>query len=164
MVTRNWYNAFQACFTKSTVKNGTTLPTGKKYDTSPPTSSTYYSSIFFTQLNLNWNKHDTTTGIAFGSGTTPPTIDDYKMESLISSGISFSFVKEYGNPCKFTITVTNISDDAISIAELGMFTLINNSNTFLADRTVLDTPVTIPAGGIGKIEYEIKLNLPIDEA
>lgn len=33
-----------------------------------------------------------------------------------------------------------------------------------APDTVLDTPVTIPAGGVGKIEYEIKINLPIDEA
>lgn len=174
MITRNWYNGFKANFTRSTIKNGLTGLSGKTYDAIPQPNANYYWYLFFTKLNLNWNtgNSDTgSTGIGFGSGTTPPTIDDYKLESAISKGLSFSFTQSHGNPCTWIITITNTSDKEITIAELGMFTSIYSSYynsgsdiTALVDRTVLDTPVTIPAGGIGKIEYAIKINLPIDEA
>lgn len=174
MLTRNWYNGFKANFTRQNITNGVTAISGRKYNIIPYGNTSNYWYLFFTRLNLNWNTGNSdagSTGIGFGSGTTPPTIDDYKLESAISSGLSFSFVQNYGNPCTWIITITNTSDEEITISELGMFTSIysnyssSGSNvTALVDRTVLDNPVTIPAGGIGKIEYEIKINLPIDEA
>lgn len=173
MITRNWYNGFKAYSTRSTIKNGLTALSGKTYDVIPAPNTSNYWYLFITRLNLNWNTGNSDTGgtgIGFGSGTTPPTIDDYKLESAISKGLSFSFVQSYGNPCTWIITITNTSDKEITIAELGMFTSIyssynnNSAISVLVDRTVLDTPVTIPSGGIGKIEYAIKINLPIDEA
>ena len=61
-------------------------------------------------------------------------------------------------------TITNTGSSAFTIGELGLiaatYTNVSTNSKCLVERTVLDTPVTIPAGGIGQVEYTITFNYP----
>lgn len=62
---------------------------------------------------------------------------------------------------------TTTGDSAISIGEIGLIASSSNSYTTadykaLYERTVLDTPVTIEAGGVGIVNYSIKLQYPTE--
>lgn len=120
-------------------------------------------------------------GIAFGSGTTPATEDDYTIENLIRSGISVTYAPSDGFGSYFydseansedvymTFTITNNGSSSISISEICRFATFsigsdygatvgtgsNNRSAFLIDRTVLDTPIVIEAGGSGVIRYQM---------
>lgn len=123
-----------------------------------------------------------TSGIAVGSGTTPPTEDDYRIETPITSGLTFpngvsvsnsplSFSKEVdanGNQTlNYYIILKNTSSESITISELA-FTqnakLVSTRGTasnlrvaaICLDRTLLDTPVTIAPGELGSIRYSLK--------
>ena len=115
-------------------------------------------------------------GFAFGSGTTAPTEDDYTIESIISSGLSFS-----ATPIKtqvydaqddiysiyFDLVINNTSAAEITISEICMFqtiyettnlgdtinTGINYANSVLLDHTVLESPRAIPAGESKTLRY-----------
>lgn len=107
------------------------------------------------------------TGVYFGSGSTPATKDDYKLESPIESGLSIS------NPSGFTwitptegvwsataaYAVTNTSDSPITIQEIGNFTTVGQSGSkyyfTLMERTVLPEPIVIPAGESQLVTYKV---------
>lgn len=113
-----------------------------------------------------------TAGVAIGTGDTPATEDDYDLESQITSGISGSavFSTEYDSTDnilteRLTVTVSNTGETDIAISEIGFITNfataskgsnVSSSPRFacLMDRTVLDTPITIPAGQAGVIYYD----------
>ena len=65
-------------------------------------------------------------GIAFGSGTTPPTINDYKLENFINSGLSYGAANIDSTSVQGVITysqvVTNTSTEDITINEVALFT------------------------------------------
>lgn len=159
MLTRNWYNQMRSTISKTLIPGGLTNLSGVVYD------SGYYSNIyswadFGYQVTVGQNP-----GIQIGSGTTPATIDDYKLEAPIAlSGGSSTVVcstDESGNPVRI-YTITNGSSDSISINEIGWtctsyFRNNTSSQTCLFDRTVLPQTVTIPAGGVGQIKYTITL-------
>lgn len=95
--------------------------------------------------------------IKAGNGTTQPTSNDYTLESETtdiicsntSTGLTQSITKTY------TATFNNPTQHDINITELGLFLTNNSTKTFLLDRTVLSTPITIPAGQSKSITYEI---------
>ena len=104
--------------------------------------------------------------VRFGSGTTPATVNDYKLESQIDSGITVA------NPSKvtteqtdsyilWTVTFGVVASVETTISEIGLiskaYTPSGVANT-LVDRTVLDTPITIPAGQSKQITYTIRFN------
>lgn len=111
-------------------------------------------------------------GQAFGTGDTPPTEDDYTLESVITSGISASAPSastEFDTVNnryirRLTYTINNDSDSDITIKEVGTYRGIAYASTLgatgsstkllLVDRTVLDTPLTIPAGEAGVLRYD----------
>ena len=108
-------------------------------------------------------------GVILGDGDTPPTSDDYKLAGNIVTGFNYSktltqVVSETAVTAKAVYTITNANSTEITIKEIGLIGNADNSASsskiFLLDRTVLDTPVTIPAGGIGQVEYTITFNLP----
>lgn len=95
-------------------------------------------------------------GIVLGTGTTPPTIDDYKMESYIPEGTlsytgsSFTLPLENGEwanngTFSLTQTVANNTETPITVTELGVY---NSGNTgtsikcILLTRDIID-PITI---------------------
>lgn len=117
-------------------------------------------------------------GIAVGSGSTPATVDDYCMESMITSGITATIpataTATYDNTHKQyvvskDVTIANTGSASITISEIGILAStkyansvgasVSSSTTVLADRTVLDTPVTIPAGQSGVVRYEFRYDV-----
>lgn len=110
-------------------------------------------------------------GVVFGTGDTPPTLNDYKLAGDIVTGLSWSANKaaeqvEGGAGITVTFTVTNNNDSEVTIREVGYVGRHNNAVTtayaVLLDRTVLEAPVTIPAGGVGLITYTVKLIYPTE--
>ena len=119
------------------------------------------------------NAYDSTNGnataVIFGDGSTPPTANDYKFAGSVISNLKF-----LSSPLDLTdqndvitqkriFTITNNNANAITISEVGITCNIfqyTQDARFIVERTVLDTPVTIPAGGIGQVVYTITFNLP----
>ena len=121
------------------------------------------------------NYYEYNHGLKVGSGTTAPTEDDYKLESFLADKVDNVLVfytsgnvvitRGYANDTPyitFSITVTNTSANAVTISEIGMFGWaavsiagVASSTTVMLDRTLLDTPVTIPAGDTGLVTYTI---------
>lgn len=109
-------------------------------------------------------------GAILGTGNTPPTLDDYKLSGNLVTGFSYTSSKKVtfednGATIEFLYTITNTTEDSIYIGEIGIISNLNgNSNgenyKALLERTVLDSPVTIPAGGVGQITYTIRMNYP----
>ena len=172
MFTRNWYKAIAA--EMSRVNDTFQSVTGA--------TQTLTASYYLYRLNLNEDGRDVPSiykvrtslesngGVIFGTGNTPPTIDDTTLSGDLVSGFSYnSNVSaergEDGVTLTALYTVINNNAEAITISEVALIANLYNNNTQamykgLLDRTVLDTPVTIPAGGVGQVEYTITLNLP----
>jgi hypothetical protein len=109
-------------------------------------------------------------GVVFGSGTTAPTENDIDLETsdtastgakIAASVIGASNYIENGKYYStVSYTIKNNTNADITIAEIGMYqpSTSSNDNTkkpILIDRTVLDEPVTIPAGETRQIKYTL---------
>ena len=97
--------------------------------------------------------------IAIGSGTTPPSIDDYTLESLISIAIaSFQLNEDMGI---VTISASFTPSEDITINEVGLFIRMTDGAghwfEVLVDRTVLDTSIQVSAGQTATVAYKIAL-------
>lgn len=111
-----------------------------------------------TKTNSNNNLY-----IKVGTGTTAPTENDYELQT-VNTDVSCDTVV-IGNSANYTKTYTatfsNPTNSDITIAEVGlygniMFDAYNEDYMdVLLDRTVLDTPITIPAGESKAITYEL---------
>ena len=100
-------------------------------------------------------------GVAFGNGTRQPSEDDYTLSgSLVTAFTASAIMSKTGNTITVTYTLTATAD--ITISEIGLFGLYyeGNRHPYLLERTLLDEPVTIPAGGVGQVEYTIRLTYP----
>lgn len=103
--------------------------------------------------------------LMLGTGTTAPTEDDYRLESPITTNLSCDSVSVSRTSLTktYTATFTNSGSSDITVTEVGfiVYILYNYTNTdersdhFLMDRTVLDTPITIPAGESRTVTYEL---------
>lgn len=109
-------------------------------------------------------------GVIFGSGTASPTVDDYTMAGelfatgSVSANVERSFDDE-GAYWTATYTITNTGDEDFTVGEIGLYANSNSTNVkgpFLIERTVLETPITIPAGGVGLVTYNIRLVYPTE--
>lgn len=145
-----------------------------KYNTAsigPADSSTVLSSHYagLNFRNIALTKSEYTSGGAgaiFGNGTTPPTEDDYKLSGDIVTGYTSSGTASteiVGSQIiqEAVYTLTNTSSSDITISEVGYVgrTSSSTAHYFLLDRTLLDSPVTIPAGGVGQVTYTITFNI-----
>ena len=163
MLTKNFYSYMRAAFQNKSAAfvqtNGTAV--SKTY---------YYKAANPFEVMKEWAADTSTNGVSFGTGTTPATASDYVIESILDnnkinvstpSSISFSRYDTYE---EYTVTfgVTNKTAEAITISEVGLTACPNtNGSPFpfvLVDRTVLDTPITIPAGQSKQITYTIRFN------
>ena len=167
MVTRNWYNQFKAMLARAVIPGGMIV-----WDGSTDNAGYYVNSMSNQPDTLSFYVknvvYSVTEGIVLGSGTTPATMDDHKLEAQITSGLSVSVVRaaDANSNASFTLTITNLSDKDITIGEIGIVDTCyrgNNSNTIsyaLTERTVLDAPITIPGGGVGLVTYTISMTMP----
>jgi len=137
---------------------------GNWYYLNPGPSTNPSTSIITSTLT------ETSSGVAFGSGNTPPTENDHTLETPIyglsgtvnltteydSTNFRFSRQLEY--------TISNNTGADVIIREIGKFvtsytsstkgaSTTSNAKSFLVDRTVLDTPVTIPNGEASIVRY-----------
>lgn len=110
-------------------------------------------------------------GVAFGTGTTPPAKEDYKLEAPITSGLEFTnfgarpTVESEGEgvyTLQASYVIKNTTSNAVVISEIGYFGELNGNTDSspqywptLMERTVLDKPVTIPAGASKVITYKL---------
>lgn len=136
----------------------------------------YVNGNLYNTLDPQYN--DRWSGVSFGSGTTPPTLDDYKIESIFNNQqINASLTRRVrgidsnGKPyMELTYIVTNKSNASITVSEVATVTYniavcssysdtSANNNDILIDRTLLDTPITIPVGDSASIKYRITCDM-----
>ena len=103
--------------------------------------------------------------VVVGSGTTPPSVTDYKLESQIttvSGNASYQRVT-VGATDTFTVvaTITNTGTESITISEVGLQIKATNNKNYMIERTLLESPITIAPGGVGQVTYTICVNYPI---
>ena len=172
MFTKNWY-ILQRLHMLAAPKQQQTDLKPLDWDGQSKTKYYPYQTNVSIQSALNSVKTDlakNAQGVLFGTGDTPASLDDYKLAGDVIQNIAASISKTYSYSeaqpsLKAVYTITNNNAAAITIKEVALnaqFTYSSNGNASgcVIDRTVLDTPVTIPAGGVGQVEYTITINLP----
>ena len=110
------------------------------------------------------NYNNSEGGVVFGDGDTPATAEDYKLAGNIITGFttSVNLASSINNGVAQIVATYNISASSeVTIKEIAAFASAGAKGAYIVDRTVLDTPVTIPAGGIGQVVYTITFNYPV---
>ena len=165
MLTKNFYSYIRSSFSGSN-----TYATFTNTDGTISNVSTSANYPPFKVMN-SWARSNISTGVSFGTGTTPATASDYFLDSLLTdnqisvstpSAVSFSRGDAY-DEYSVTFGVTNKTANDITISEIGLTAMPDSpssgSNVYaLVDRTVLDEPVTIPAKQSKQITYTIRFN------
>lgn len=134
--------------------------------TAYPTDSSVFSLINSFNHMVTAPTTNSITFIRCGTGTTPATEDDYKLESYVTGLTNDSVVTAVsGRVSKktYTATFSNTTGADITVTEIGFFTncyynSATQNDNFLLDRIVLETPITIPAGESKAITYELGFN------
>jgi hypothetical protein len=175
MLTKNFYNWAMATLTNKTIVNGYVGIDGTTYNADRTSSvpkdlwegmRTIYTSA------LKPGTGNGASAAQIGTGVTPATADDYRLESIITSGISVAtpsavtvtkendFVAVYA-----TYTVTNTGTTSLAVSEIGLFSTGRQGNEaliVLMDRTVLESPIVINPGEAKPITYTIRFNYPTE--
>lgn len=185
MLLKNFYRAvFIASMEKTTampINAGTSTntmyrPADASSDTTANNTVTrgLYEGLGFVGMSEVLATSKTRARAVLGTGTTPPTFDEYSLSGEIITTItsivaSNSYtVEEDGVAITTTWTVSNTGTEAITIGEVGFYgayktaAAVSNSNmsAMLIERTVLDEPITIEAGGVGQVTYTVRLKYP----
>lgn len=112
---------------------------------------------------------DTYPGVLFGNGDTPVSFNDYCLSGSIVPVTNVSCVpspatSESYAENTYIYTITNTSSAEMVIKEVGLLAaMVTNESNYqygLIERTVLDNPVTIPAGSVGMVKYTLRFNFP----
>lgn len=89
-----------------------------------------------------------------GSGTTPATVDDYALEAEIK-GINTTFnVNVSDSGTKIVNIISNLTNNAVTISEIGIACFQNPDTGYLMTRTVLEEPVVLEVGDVVVIETQ----------
>lgn len=116
-------------------------------------------------------------GVVFGNGTDPESIDSYTMSGDILTKYTATCTRtltyaDGQTEIKYDYTITNNEDTDFTISEIGLLGYAYQDykpSTYshyyyyyniLFERTLLETPVTIPAGGVGQVSYTLRMNYP----
>ena len=131
-----------------------------------------FASTFPNSLTIAATLNEFAAGISVGRGSTPATENDINLEDTITDNIVLTLTNtEYGKKdvdrffIRFTMTITNISNDPIVIKEAAYkqnvlaatsYDFTNfGGHVILIDRTVFSTPLTIQGTDAGVLVYEI---------
>jgi hypothetical protein len=160
MILKNMFNALATVMVGYTDTPGLKCTNGSIRNT----AVSYGNYATYTNLsNAMRNITNVTTGagIVFGDGTSEPSLDDYMLKGNYFAGtgnvdFSYSF-DDTGITYTAVCTLTNNTSEDFTVSEVGVQSG-NSPTTVLIERTLLDEPITIPAGGIGVVTYTIKLN------
>lgn len=108
-------------------------------------------------------------GVYFGSGSTPAAKSDYTLEAPIESGLSVTNqdgftandLADGSMEWSSSYILQNTTSESITIREIGIVTPIgkntSNYHCILMERSVLSSPVTIPAGEAYLLTYKITI-------
>ena len=174
MIVKNWYKLLgSAMVTKNTVDTAQVT----MYDGSLAYVRGDYNSdtLTFNASGSSSGRHaaldktptNIAQGVVFGDGDTAPTFNDYGLAGnqfttfTATKSVSYE-VTDNGTKITALYTITNTGEE-FTIREVCAFATpyINDYwRPLMVERTVLDTPVTIPAGGIGQVTYPIQMNYP----
>ncbi len=177
MFTNNWYKTLASAITKNSAKNFVNVngeekgldSNNSRGNISLNDSTGGAEHAYIGRLVQTYNGYG---GVRLGTGDAPATSDDYNFSGTLITGYSFTAVVKTQNSAesdKITAiyTITNTSSSEITIKEIGIVAKMSSStgaaqkrDMGLLERTVLDTPVTIPAGGVGQVEYTITFKYP----
>lgn len=132
-----------------------------------------------TKIGANRAENDGSTyGVLFGTGNTVATSDDYKLSGDVITGLSSANVTytseavydDNGVTLTTVYTISNTTGADLTIGEVGLVANFSTKvgqvyaakfYTLLYERTALDSPVTIPADGVGQVTYTICMNYPV---
>ena len=171
MLTKNFFNFVMAQTALSTVNGNAMVDyTGAAFASNFNTTSncTGLKSIATLAASAISTSNP---GVRIGNGVTPPTVDDYNLESMITSGFTCTnpsapaiSLENDGVSISATYGITNTGTTAMTISEIGLFGKITNSNitVFLLERTVLESPITINPGETKQVTYTIRFNYPTE--
>lgn len=101
--------------------------------------------------------------LVIGSGTTPVSVSDYRIENELFDNISFvSLVTGYSTDGTITHTKTMRNDTGgeITVSEIGLTQGFSNGNSnysLLIYREVLSDPIVVPAGEVFNVSVSIKI-------
>ena len=168
MILGNYYKAFLPCVSWQDIT--LTNTSGKKSFTIFPTSKFAYRLV---SGLMEGAKPGYTYGgddlafVVLGTGNEPPALSDYKLSGDIVTGFgsTVSFSGENAGDETYSqgtavMTITNNNETDITIGEVGIVYQTGSSYSVLFERTVLESPITIPAGGVGQVTYTIRMNYP----
>lgn len=112
-------------------------------------------------------------GVLFGSGTVPPTKEDYTLSGSIvyenlgvSTALSTDKTDEHLKRTA-VFTIANNNDTEVTIGEVcwlgatGTRTYINDH--IMMDRTLVEPVLVIPPGDVGQLTYSLTYNFPTFE-
>lgn len=163
MFTKNWYKLLSNAFADKHNLLSLTNSAGSsvKYDS----EYSMQGNIAFVDILNDGIQTTATSGVHIGTGTTLPTVDDYCLSGdRITTFTNSNAITTEANDNAFVITtlytITNTADTAITIGEIGVFGYTGNNNAVLLEHTVLESPITIEAGGVGQVTYTIRFNYP----
>lgn len=167
MLTKNWYAVWDSHRAQKVLQKSLVNIHGQTEN------SGCYDAYGIRCLCFSMNQvifDNISSGIVLGSGTTPATINDYCLESRITSGLVCSSLMERdeNNDVTIIVTATNSGDSNITIGEIGYqgsapYSAQSSSSTaVLLERTVLNTPITIVPGGVGQVAYKINMNYTVN--
>ena len=90
--------------------------------------------------------------ISVGTGTTPPTENDYKLENAVSlTLVNKTLVNDRDRTISIIGSIKNQTSEAVTITEVA----ITIYDSFIISRDLI-TPITIPSGEMRTIQYTIK--------
>lgn len=178
MFTLNWYYGFAKRFSSGITFTVSDFPKLRTLEGATPSSvnnmeswSLIYANsgaYYMPEIDDLRSSLSGYGGAIIGTGTTPPAIDDYNLSGDMITTFSASSavsraIDDSGHTITVVYTITNTGTADFTIGEIGLIAGTNTSaaaNKCLLERTVLDTPVTIAAGGVGQVTYTIRMNYP----
>lgn len=122
------------------------------------TLNTSGTLVTLVATNDFFRANESNSSIRIGSGTDPVTMDDYKLQSEITTGISFGTVYvshvviDTTSICQITRTFTESTGTPRTINEVGLYAR-NSTNIILVERTLYSA--TLPANGSLTLTYKI---------
>lgn len=111
-------------------------------------------------------------GVLIGTGTTPPTVDDYYLSGDMITDFASTTNKVThsldadGPSVTAEYTITNTGSKAFTIGEVALMAHCSTDSSTgkkfcaLFERTVLDSPITIEPGGVGQLTYTLRYIYP----
>lgn len=163
MLTDNWYKNFATIFANGPKGIKCMAVDGTEVNCSTDKSAAAYlipSNSTSLIVNSNMNGY----GICFGDGNIAPTREDYFLSGNVITSLSrvssVESAEVIGNTYKYLLTYTlkNTGSSDITISEVAWVVMFSKYE--MVDRTLLDSPVTIPAGDIGVVVYTRSITIP----